>query len=138
MINASDYHIILENAGLPIVGVSLRDNTASVNGWATPPTPEQEAEAAALLLAARPLELTTNRATIPPDGVTAATVTVKTAPDVASVSLDIRGVVAVVACSAGVGTQDITSEAATLPPHIVVKAADQAVFGYAELTIRAE
>lgn len=101
-----------------------------------PHTPANAAEIAAAVALWKPLSLSADRTTIPADGVTPATVTVRSS--VASVALWIGGVAHVVALVDGVGTVEIVRDVITLPPHIVVKAQEQAVFGYAQVVIAAE
>lgn len=103
-----------------------------------PYTPANASEIADAVAAWRPFHLSADRTTILADGVTAATITVRCAADVPSVALWIGAVAHTVQLSAGVGAVQIVREVATLPPHIIVKAQDQSVFGYAQITIVAE
>lgn len=127
MINPFAYHTILENAGLPISGVSVPHVGAPyVNGWATPPAPEQEAQAATLLSAARIAEFT----------VSGNVVAITTTPAAASIELayshgDLTEY-EVILLTNGAGTATPTSD---VPITVTVKARYPEIFGYAEATV---
>ena len=85
----------------------------------------------------KPFNLTLDKATIIADGVDFATVTVRSAGDVAEIALDVRGETVTLPLVAGVGVLELTASAPTIAPHIVVKAVDQALFGTARITVEA-
>jgi hypothetical protein len=81
--------------------------------------------------------LTADRIVIPADGVTPATITVRTGEQEPSIDLLVAGAIVKVPLSGGVGTLQIARQVPTLPPHIVVRAQNQAVYGDAVITIKA-
>lgn len=102
-----------------------------------PYTPPNMAEISAAVAAFLPLSIAVTPNPVPADSITPCVVTVRTAEDVSTVPLLVGGVAVDVAVIAGVGIFEIVRSVPTLPPHIVIRAADQSVFGYATLTLQA-
>ncbi len=100
-------------------------------------TKAELAQLETVLRASKPFALTVDKAQITADGVDTAIVTVTTAPDLASIDLDVRGQTVALRLADGVGTLELTASAPTLPPHIVVKAVDQMVYGHKEVIVEA-
>lgn len=100
-----------------------------------PYTPANLAEIESAVAAWRPFSLSAPAAQFA--HATGVTVTITTAADVTSVDVLVRGQSVSVPIVGGVGTLQINASAPTLPPHIVIQAQNQAVFGYATLTLEA-
>jgi hypothetical protein len=101
-----------------------------------PYTPANMAEIELAVAAWKPLSLAATPNPFPYASGT--TITVRSATDVADVALLVGGVPATVTLTNGVGTLTIAPlQSPTLPPHRLVVAQNQAVFGYATLTLEA-
>ena len=85
----------------------------------------------------KPFSMASDKSVVTANGVDMATIAVWSASDVAEITLSVRDATATLPLAAGIGTLQLTFGAPTLPPHVVVKASDQALFGIASVTVEA-